>query len=190
MLEQDPPITQLLHAFSDGETEAVEQLVPLVYDGLRAIAHNYLAHERSSHTLGTTALVHEAYLKLVDQRAANWKSRAHFFAVASQAMRRILVDYARRRRAAKRGGDAVKVALDDALVMADTRADELLALDDALKELEMFDPRQARIVEYRFFGGLTVEQTAAVLDISAATVKRDWTVAKAWLHNAMSPSGD
>jgi RNA polymerase sigma factor (TIGR02999 family) len=181
-------ITQLLQAFGDGDSQAIDHLVPKVYDALRGIAHNHLAHERPGHTLSTTALVHEAYLKLIDQREATWKNRAHFFAVASQAMRRILVDYARRRKAAKRGGDAAKVPLDDALVMADEQAEELVALDDALRELTTFDPRQATIVEYRFFGGLTIEQTAAVLDISPATVKREWTVAKAWLSHAMSQS--
>ena len=158
----------------------------MIYDALRGIAHNHLAHERPDHTLSTTALVHEAYLKLVDQREASWQSRTHFFAVASQAMRRILVDYARRRKAAKRGGNAAKVPLEDALVMVDVRADELVALDDALHALARFDARQATIVEYRFFGGLTIEQTAAVLGISPATVKREWTVAKAWLSHTMS----
>jgi RNA polymerase sigma factor (TIGR02999 family) len=182
-------ITQLLHAFGDGDSEAVEHLVPMVYDALRGIAHNHLAHERPDHTFSTTALVHEAYIKLIDQREATWKSRAHFFAIASQAMRRILVDYARRRKAAKRGGDAPKVPLEEALVMAETRADELLALDEALSELAAFDPRQAAIVEYRFFGGLTIEQTGAVMDISPSTVKREWIVAKAWLSHAMDQPG-
>ncbi len=187
MLDQEQ-VTQLLHELSDGHAEAIERLIPLIYDALRGIAHNHLQRERPGHTLGTTALVHEAYLKLVGQTRVAWKGRAHFFAVASQAMRRILVDYARRRQAEKRGAGAAKVPFEDAVVMADTRADDLVALDAALETLETIDPRQARVVEYRFFGGLTIEETAAVLDVSPATVKREWTMAKAWLHATMSQS--
>lgn len=181
-------ITQLLGALSGGDTSVVAQLAPLVYDALRGIAHNQLRYERANHTLNTTALVHEAYLKLVEQPEAEWENRAHFYAVAAQAMRRILVDYARKHRAQKRGGGAEKLPLDEALVMAPERAEELLALDEALAQLETLDARHAQIVEYRFFGGLTIEETANVLNLSPATVKRDWTLAKAWLHKTMSQS--
>ncbi len=179
-------VTQLLHQLNAGDAAAAESLVPRIYDALRAIAHNHLRNERTGHTLGTTALVHEAYLKLVDQKRATWQSRAHFFAVASQAMRRILVDYARHAQAAKRGGGAAHVTLEDAVGLRVTQEPDLLALDEALDLLASFDPRQARIVEYRFFSGLTIEETASVLEISPATVKRDWTLAKAWLYRTMS----
>lgn len=185
-----PALTQLLLDLSEGQAQAADELVPLLYQDLRRIAHNHLYRERADHTLSTTALVHEAYLKLIDQDRAQWQNRAHFFATASNAMRRILVDYARRRRAEKRGGSYEKVALTDALMMAESRSEDLLALDEALNQLAHFDPRAAQIVEYRFFGGLKVEETATVLGISPTTVKRDWHMAKVWLFQAMVPSAD
>jgi RNA polymerase sigma factor (TIGR02999 family) len=186
----EPPsskeVTELLVAWSDGDRAALGQLMPLVYDELRHIAHRYLAHERAGHTLQTTALVNEAYLRLVNAREMQWQNRAHFFAVASQLMRMILVDYARSRKSAKRGGGAHHVPLDEALEVADERAAELIALDDALKALAAFDERKCRIAELRYFGGLTVEETAEVLKLSDVTVARDWRLAKAWLHRELS----
>lgn len=183
----DVAITHLLQQAADGRRESLDALLPLVYDGLRAIAHGQLRHERAGHTLSTTALVHEAYLKLVDQREAGWQNRAHFYAVASQAMRRLLVDYARRRARAKRGGGAVHVPFDEALVaFDDAQAGTLVALDDALQDLEAINPRHGRVVECRYFGGLSLEETAAALGISAATVSRDWQMARAWLKRALS----
>jgi len=155
--------------------------MPVVYGELRRLAQHYLRRERPDHTLRATALVHEAYLRLVDQRAVTWQNRAHFFGVAAQLMRRILVDHARRHHAAKRGGTALKVSLNDVVLAAEERAEDLVALDDALNRLAAMDPRQGRVVELRLFGGLTVEETAEVLRISPATVKREWTTAKAWL---------
>ncbi len=155
--------------------------MPLVYAELRSLARRYLRRERSDHTLQATALVHEAYLRLVDQRGVTWQNRAHFFGVAAQAMRRILVDHARRHHAAKRGGPAFKISLDDVVVAAQERSDDVLALDDALTRLTALDPRQGQIVELRVFSGLTVEETAEALGISPATVKREWMSAKAWL---------
>ena len=155
--------------------------MPVVYGELRRLAQHYLRRERPDHTLQATALVHEAYQRLVDQRAVTWQNRAHFFGVAAQLMRRILVDHARRHHAAKRGGTALKVSLNDVVLAAEERAEDLVALDDALNRLAAMDPRQGRVVELRLFGGLTVEETAEVLRISPATVKREWTTAKAWL---------
>jgi len=155
--------------------------MPVVYGELRRLAQHYLRRERPDHTLQATALVHEAYLRLVDQRAVTWQNRAHFFGVAAQLMRRILVDHARRHHAAKRGGTALKVSLNDVVLAAEERAEDLVALDDALNRLAAMDPRQGRVVELRLFGGLTVEETAEVLRISPATLKREWTTAKAWL---------
>lgn len=185
-----PSITQLLIDLGAGEAGVAEQLVPLLYQDLRNIAHNHLYRERKDHTFSTTALVHEAYLKVVELDRMTWKSRTQFFAVASQVMRRILVDYARKRHAEKRGGTRERVPLTDALVMAETRAADLVALDDALDRLSRFDPRAAQIVEHRFFGGLNVEETAAVLQVSPTTVKRDWRMAKLWLYEAMAPPAD
>ena len=161
-------ITQLLQAARNGDTEAFDRVMPLVYDELRRIARGRLRGERSDHTLRTTGLVHEAFLKLADVNRISWQSRAHFFAVASRAMRRVLVDYAVRRNAQKRGGGAHRVTLDDALLHFDTHIDELLTLDEALQQLEQLDARQARVVECRFFGGLSIEETAHVLDTSPA----------------------
>ncbi|TMQ54829.1 MAG: sigma-70 family RNA polymerase sigma factor [Candidatus Eisenbacteria bacterium] len=178
-----PPgeVTRILRAWGKGDQQALEKLMPVVYGELRRLAQHYLRRERPDHTLQATALVHEAYLRLVDQRAVTWQNRAHFFGVAAQLMRRILVDHARRHHAAKRGGTALKVSLNDVVLAAEERAEDLVALDDALNRLAAMDPRQGRVVELRLFGGLTVEETAEVLRISPATVKREWTTAKAWL---------
>ena len=180
-LESD--ITGLLLAWRAGDQAAVDRLFPLVYEELRHIAHRQLGRERSDHTLSTTALVHEGYLKLVDQRRARWEDRAHFFAVAAQAMRRILVSYARRHRADKRRGEMVQ--LEDVVALADDRADLLLALDEALTQLSEVDERLARVVDCRFFGGLTEEETAEALGVTARTVRRDWVKAKGWLNQAL-----
>ena len=178
-----PPgeVTRILQAWGKGDQQALDQLMPLVYGELRRIARQRLRRERPDHTLQPTALVHEAYLRLVDQRGATWQNRAQFFGVAAQLMRRILVDHARRHQAAKRGGSALKVTWDDAVIPAKERAEELVAVDEALSRLAEMDPRQGRVVELRLFSGLTVEETAEVLDISPATVKREWTAARAWL---------
>jgi RNA polymerase sigma factor (TIGR02999 family) len=178
-------VSQLLVAWSNGDEEALEQLMPLVYEELRRLAHRHLGRERAGHTLQTTALVHEAYLRLVDQKEVRWQNRAHFFAVAAQMMRRILVDYARSRRFAKRGGGAQHVSLDEALVVSQERAADIVALDEALKALAEFDERKSRMVELRFFSGLSIEETAEVLKVSPGTVMRDWTLAKAWLQREM-----
>jgi RNA polymerase sigma factor (TIGR02999 family) len=188
-------ITELLVAWRGGDQGALDRLFPLVYDQLRRISRRQLGAERAGHTLSTTALVHEAYLKLVDQTRAEWVDRAQFYAVAARAMRRILVDYARRHRAAKRGGDQERVSLDVPDLgqplaeappgAADERADTLIALDDALARLAEVDERLSRVVECRFFGGLTEEETAVVLGVTARTVRRDWVKAKAWLYRAM-----
>ncbi len=175
-------VTLLLAALSRGENDAGAKLIPFVYDELRRLAGNYMRRERADHTLQATALVHEAYLKLVEQRSVNWQSRAHFFGVAAQLMRRILIDHARGRSRQKRGGEQHKVSLEEATVFSEQQADELLAVDDCLNRLAKIDPRQARIVEMRFFGGLSVEESAEALGISPKTVKRDWSVAKAWLY--------
>lgn len=178
-------ITDTLLACRAGEPDALDRLFRLVYDELRHIAHGQLRRERDDHTLNTTALVHEAYLKLVDQTQVQWADCSHFFAVATQAMRRILVDYARRYRAEKRGGSNERVALSDAMLVAEDRADTLIALDEALTRLAEIDDRLSRVVECRFFGGLTEEETAAALGVTARTVKRDWAKAKGWLHRAL-----
>ena len=164
--------------------------MPLVYDELRRLASSYLRQERSDHTLQPTALVHEAYLRLVDQKNVHWKDKGHFFAITAQLMRRILVDHARSHLAEKRGSGAAKVPLEDALVMSNERPDELLTVDESLTRLGRMDPQQARIVELRIFAGLSVEDTAALLGISPATVKRDWSMAKAWLSLEIGKSRD
>lgn len=182
----DPPhTTQLLRELSQGRRDALDDLIPVVYEELRRIAHTQLRRERPGHTLSTTAVVHEAYLRLVDIEAVEWQDRAHFFAMASRVMRRILIDYARARKRDKRGGDAVQVPLADALDVPMQQADELLALDEALGRLEAASERQCRVVEYRCFGGLSVEETAAVLGTSPATVKRDWAFSRAWLNREL-----
>ena len=178
-------ITQLLRELTHGDDDAAGELFPLVYGELRAIAHGRLRNEPAGHTLNTTALVHEAYLKLVNQDRVDWQNRAHFFAVAARAMRRILIDYAVARKAQKRGGERRKVPLDEVVIMADQRSDELLALDEALRRLETINERHGRVIECRFFAGMSIEETAEALDISPATVKRDWTLARAWLHREL-----
>jgi RNA polymerase sigma-70 factor, ECF subfamily len=176
-----PDVTQLLLDWSKGNQGASDKLMPLVYDELRRVAQNYLRHERPDHTLQATALVHEAYLKLVDQTNVDWRNRAHFFGLASQMMRHILVDHARRHQAAKRGGPGQRLTLVEAVSFPEQKAFDLVALDEALTSLAQLDSQQSGIVEMRFFGGLTIEETATALSLSVATVKREWRVAKAWL---------
>lgn len=178
-------VTVLLAELTKGNKDAASKLIPVVYDELRRLAGGYMRRERSDHTLQATALVHEAYLKLIEQRSIDWESRAHFFGIAAQVMRRILVDYARGHLREKRGGGQREVPLDEALVFAPEQSEKLVRLDVALERLTKLDPRQGKIVELRFFGGLTVEQTAELLGISPKTVKRDWSVAKAWLHGEL-----
>jgi RNA polymerase sigma-70 factor, ECF subfamily len=181
-MSESQEVTLLLSALTRGDDGASSKLIPVVYDELRRLAGSYMRRERVDHTLQATALVHEAYLKLIEQRSVNWQSRAHFFGVAAQLMRRILIDHARGHSRQKRGGEQKKVSLDEALIFSEQQADELLAVDDSLNLLAKIDPRQAKIVELRFFGGLSVEETAEVLGVSPKTVKRDWSVAKAWLY--------
>ena len=179
-------VTQLLKAWSEGEPTALEKIMPLVYRELHGMARRYMAHERPGHTLQPTALVHEAYVRLVDSAQASYENRAHFFAVCAQVMRRILVDWARSRQAQKRGGDVPPLELDEALVVGEEPGRDLVALDDALKVLTAQDARKGQVVELRFFGGLSVEETAAVLKISPETVMRDWKFAKSWLRRELS----
>jgi RNA polymerase sigma factor (TIGR02999 family) len=181
-------ITRLLDGWSRGDRAALDQLVPLVYDELHRLAGRQLRQERPNHTLQPTALVHEAYVKLIDQRRVHWKNRAHFFGVAARLMRRVLVDHARSRLAAKRGGGEPRVSLDHAETAAVQREVPLLALDDALVQLEAVDPVQSQIVELRYFGGLSIEETAAVVGVSEATIGREWNLAKAWLFRELEPS--
>lgn len=182
-------VTSLLQASSQGDEEALNKLLPLVYAELRKLANRYLRRERPDHSLQATALVHEAYLRLVGQEVS-WQNRAHFFGVAAEMMRRILIDNARKHQASKRGSGAIKLALDEALDMADEKAAELIALDDALKALAVFDEQKSKIVELRFFGGLSIEETAQVMGLSAATVVRQWKLAKAWLYHEVNRSSD
>ena len=184
--EKTQEITQLLIKLSNGQRAAVDDLLPLIYDELRSLASNYLRRERVSHTLQPTALVHEAYLKLVDVNQVTWQNRAHFFGVAANLMRRILIDYARQHKADKRGGEFQKLALDENIDKAAEQSTELVALDDALEALSKIDPVKSRIVELRYFGGLTVEETAEVMGISTITVKRPWRMPKAWLYGQLS----
>ena len=179
------PITQLLIDWNNGSPEALEKLMPMVEAELRRIAANYMRRERPGHTLQTSALVNEAYLKLVDQREVHWQNRSHFFALASQMMRRILLDHARTQGRVKRGGEAVHVNLEDVAVMSPQKSEELIALDEALTRLAEFDPQKGRLVEMRFFGGLTVEEVAEVLEIAPVTVMLHWRLAKAWLQKEM-----
>jgi RNA polymerase sigma factor (TIGR02999 family) len=183
-------VTRLLADWGNGDEQALEELLPLIYNELRHLAHNFLYRERPGHTLQTTALVHEAYLKLIDQRDAHWQNRAHFFAIAAQAMRRILIDSARRHTAAKRGGRAERVSLDEVAEISLEPDNSLLALDEALNALAEIDQQQSRIIELRYFGGLTIEETAEVLKTSPATVKREWAMARAWLYKAVTGSSD
>jgi RNA polymerase sigma factor (TIGR02999 family) len=185
----DPPeVTRLLVAWGDGDEAALERLMPVVHQELRRLARRYMAGERQSHTLQATALVNEAYLRLIDVKKVRWQNRAHFFAMSARLMRRILVDAARSRRSLKRGADARQVTLDDALVIAEPGQD-LIALDDALEALAVIDPRKARVIEMRFFGGLSVEETATVLQVSPDTVLRDWRLAKSWLLRELRRAG-
>lgn len=179
-------VTQLLLAWSDGDQSALEKLVPLVYEELHRLAHRYISRERHGHTLQTTALAHEAYLRLVDVKGVRWQNRAHFFAVAAQSMRRILVDLARARHNVKRGGGAQQVSLDEVLVASPERGANLLALDEALSRLAALNPRQSQVVELRYFGGLTEEEVAEVLKVSPRTVRSDWSLARVWLYRELS----
>jgi RNA polymerase sigma factor (TIGR02999 family) len=182
-------VTRLLIAWGKGDQAALDELLPLVYQELHRMAQRRLGRERDGHTLQTTALVHEAYLRLIDQKEANWQNRAHFFAVAAQMMRRILVDHARARQYQKRGGGAQQITFDEALEVSDERAAEVVALDEALTALAEFDQRKSQMVELRFFGGLSIEETAEVLQVSPGTVMRDWTLAKTWLQREINKRG-
>ena len=188
--DADADATELLRAFRDGDRAALDRLMPLIYEQLRALAHRHLRRERPDHTLVTTALVHEAYLKLININRVEWQDRSHFLAVASRAMRRLLVDYAHRRNAQKRGGGYEHVEFDEARLLPDEQAEAVLALDEALKQLETLDARQSRVVEYRYFGGLTNAETAAAVGVSLATVKRDLAFARAWLARELGRDGD
>jgi RNA polymerase sigma factor (TIGR02999 family) len=187
-LEHEPPseVTLLLQGWRSGDSKALDALLPLIYEELRRLAHFHLQKERQGHTLQSAALVHEAYLRLIGLNPARWESRTHFFAIASQLMRQILVDYARRHAAAKRGGGVYKLPLEEATVMSGQKDVDILLLDDALKGLAKIDPRQSRVVELRFFAGLTLEEISEALEIAPATVQRDWTAARAWLHREIS----
>jgi RNA polymerase sigma factor (TIGR02999 family) len=184
--EQPRDVTQLLMAWSDGDESALEKLVPLVYGELRRLARRYMRRERRDHTLQTTALINEAYLQLVDIRNVHWQNRAHFFALCARLMRRILVDFARSRRFAKRGGGAQPLCLDQSLALSPEHSPDLVAVDDALQALAKVDGRKAQVVELRFFGGLTIEEAAEALKVSPETARRDWRLAKAWLLRELS----
>jgi len=186
MAQTPQNVTQLLIAWNNGDKEALDKLVPIVYDELRRQAARYLRRERPGHTLQTTALIHEAYLRLIDQKSVQWQNRAQFFGIAAQMMRRILVDHARTKHRAKRGGSDIRVSLTDATSLTKDPDLDLVELDEALNRLGKIDPQQSKIVELRFFSGLNVDETAAALQISPATVKRDWKVAKAWLYREIS----
>ncbi len=183
-------ITMLIAQARAGDGTAAERLLPVLYDELRALAAGHLRRERPDHTLQTTALVHEAYLKLIDQNRAEWQDRNHFFAIAATVMRRILINHAKSRGRLKRGGDRARIPLDQAPAIDGTPHPDLLALDDAMTRLATMSERQARVVELRYFGGLSVEEVGQVLDTSPATVKRDWTLAKAWLHRELGANDD
>lgn len=180
-----PEVSQLLRDWSNGDDSALQELMPLIDKELRLVAHRFMRRENPGHTLQTTALVNEAYLRLVDQRV-DWRNRSHFFGIAAGLMRRILIDHARSQVKIKRGGGAHHVALDEALTIAKERSEDLVALDEALNRLDEFDERKGKVVELRFFGGLSVEETAEVLQVSPVTVMRDWSMAKAWLHRELS----
>ena len=181
-----PEITRLLVEWGEGNQAALDSLLPAVHSELEKLAHSYMRRENSAHTLQTTALVNEAYLRLIDQKRVQWQSRAHFFGIAAQMMRRILIDHARKAEYAKRGGRALKISLDDVAEISDEKASELIALDEAMRELAKVDARRARVVELRYFGGLSNDEIAAVLEISVNTVMRDWNLARAWLHRALT----
>ncbi|HEX6717048.1 MAG TPA: sigma-70 family RNA polymerase sigma factor, partial [Pyrinomonadaceae bacterium] len=178
-------VTQLLVDWSNGDRAALDKLLPVVEQELRRLAHHYMSRERAGHTLQTTALVNEAFVRLVNRKNIQWQNRAHFFGIAAQLMRTILVDHARSHACAKRGGGAGKLELNEALVVSQQKASEVIALDEALTQLALIDPQQSRIVELRFFGGLTVEEAAEVLHVSPATIKREWSTAKAWLYREL-----
>lgn len=182
-------VNQLLLGWSDGDRGALDKLIPVVYHELRRLAHYYMRRERAGHSFQTTALVNEAYIRLVDYRRMRWQSRAHFCAVAAQLMRRILVEHARARKFAKRGGGALQVSLDEATVVAAERSADVIEVDEALTALESWDPRKGRIVELRFFGGLNIEETAEALKVSPTTIQREWRSAKAWLYRAIRKGG-
>jgi RNA polymerase sigma factor (TIGR02999 family) len=182
-------VTRLLVDWSHGDSSALEKLTPLVYGELKRLAGRYLRRERAEHTLQSTALVHEAYLRLIDQSQVQWQNRAQFYGIAAEMIRRILIDHARGRQAAKRGDGAIRLTLDDAMAAPGSLDLDLVALDDALADLARLDPRQSRLVELRFFAGLSIEESAEVLGISPATVKREWTAAKAWLYRELSARG-
>jgi len=182
-------VTQLLVEWRDGSRSALDRLIPLVERELRRLARSYMRRERADHTLQTTALINEAYMRLVKQRNVQWQNRAHFFGIAAQLMRRILIDHAKGHRRAKRGGDAIKVSLDDVAAPSTDRSEELLALDAALEKLAAIDPRKGRVVEMRYFGGMTLEEAAEVLEVSPNTVMRDWRMARAWLEREISGGG-
>lgn len=180
-------ITQMLIDLTDGNQEVVNQILPHIYDELRRLAGSYLRRERSDHTLQPTALVHEAYMKLIDQKQVKWQNRAHFFGIAAQVMRRILMDHARKHLANKRGGNAEVLPLEEEiLIVSNDRSNDLIALDDALEELGKMDPQKARIVELRYFGGLSIEETAEVIGVSVPTINRQWRLAKAWLYSQLA----
>jgi RNA polymerase sigma factor (TIGR02999 family) len=185
-MTQTHELTQLLVDWSNGDRAALDKLMPLIDEELRRLAHRYMTRERAGHTLQTTALVNEAFLRLVNRKNLQWQNRAHFFGIAAQLMRTILVDHARSHASAKRGGGARKLELDEAMVVSQQKASEVIALDDALNQLALLDPQQSRIVELRFFGGLTVEEAAEVLQVSPATIKREWSTAKAWLYHELA----
>lgn len=178
-------VTQILTAWGNGDEEALHRLCPLVYKELRRLAHGRMHHERQEHTLQTTGLVHEAFLRLINQGSGSWESRGHFFASAARMMRRVLVDYARRRHGKKRGGGLVRLPLEEATQVVTRPTHDVLAVNEALDALAAFDPRKAKMVELRFFGGLSIEETAETLKVSPGTVMRDWTLAKAWLRRAI-----
>jgi RNA polymerase sigma factor (TIGR02999 family) len=185
-MTQTHELTQLLVDWSNGDRAALDKLMPLIDAELRRLAHRYMTRERAGHTLQTTALVNEAFLRLVNRKNLQWQNRAHFFGIAAQLMRTILIDHARSHASAKRGGGARKLELDEAMVVSQQKASEVIALDDALNQLALLDPQQSRIVELRFFGGLTVEEAAEVLQVSPATIKREWSTAKAWLYHELA----
>jgi len=184
-MKTQPPITALLQSWRDGDESAIERLVPLVYAELHRLARRYMSDEKPGHTLQTTALVNEAYLRLVNSSPGNWQGRTHFYAVCAKVMRRILVDWARSRHALKRGGDQRAVDFDEALEAATQPGTDLVALDDALKSLAAIDPRKGHVVEMRFFGGLSIKETAEILKVSEETVQRDWRLAKSWLRREL-----
>jgi RNA polymerase sigma factor (TIGR02999 family) len=186
-MNEAPPkeITQLLMAWGDGDKQALDRLMPFVYNELRRLAKNYMRNQRSDHTLQTTALVNEAYLRLIDSSQVRWQNRTHFFAISAQLMRRILVDFARAKKANKRGGDNQKITFDEQLPVSEEKESDLLALDEALQELALLNARQAQIVEMRYFGGMNEKEVAEALEISTRTVRRDWSVARAWLFREL-----